>query len=226
MALRQTPLVTDEIYHIFNKGVDSRPIFLVKKDYQRFIETINFYQFLSPPMRLFRFLQLSNERKAKILHQLETDNKRLVKIIAYCLIPNHFHFILEQQNEPGISFFLAQLQNSYTRYFNTKYKRVGHLLQGQFKAVRVEGEAQLIHLSRYIHLNPYSSFLIRDLSRLEEYSWSSFPDYLGIRDKNPFLENQIVLSLFKTTDDYKKFVFDRADYQRTLDVIKHLTFEN
>ena len=135
-------------------------------------------------------------------------------------MPNHFHFLLKQTAEEGIAKFMSNFQNSYTRYFNTRHNRVGPLFQGPFRAVRVETDEQLLHLSRYIHLNPYSSFVVKNIKDLEEYQWSSFKEYLG-KEKG-FCQKEIVMSFFKNPQDYRKFVFDQADYQRELQKIKHL----
>ena len=148
----------------------------------------------------------------------------LVSIISFVLMPNHFHFLLKQNVENGISLFLAQFQNSYTRYFNTKNRRQGHLLQGQFKAVRIEDDDQLLHVRRYIHLNPYVSYVVKDIKELEEYKYSSFPEYLN-HEKNEICNKPIVLSHFPTIKQYKKFITDQADYQRELGQIKHLVME-
>ena len=137
---------------------------------------------------------------------------------------NHFHFLLKQNVENGISLFLAQFQNSYTRYFNTKNRRQGHLLQGQFKAVRIEDDDQLLHVHRYIHLNPYVSYVVKDIKELEEYKYSSFPEYLN-REKNEICDKPIILSHFPTIKQYKKIITDQADYQRELGQIKHLVME-
>jgi putative transposase len=151
------------------------------------------------------------------------ESKRLVEIIAFCLMPNHFHLLLKQLQKKGTSTFMRNFQNSYARYFNTKYHRSGALFQALFKAVRIETDAQLLHVSRYIHLNLVSSFLV-EIKNLENYPWSSFPEYMKSRSLE-FVDPDLVLKQFKTEKDYKKFVFDQADYQRKLQEIKHLTLE-
>lgn len=158
------------------------------------------------------------------MDSLHKINDKLVDIICFCLMPNHFHLLLNQLKDNGISKFMANLQNSFTRYFNTKHERIGHLLQGQFKAVLIEDDNQLLHVSRYIHLNPYSSYVVKDLESLEQYLWSSFPEYLG-KVAAEICNKEIILSQFKDKKDYKKFVFDQADYQRRLEEIKHLVIE-
>ena len=119
---------------------------------------------------------------------------------------------------------MSDFQNSYTRYFNTSHRGIGPLLQGQFKAVRIEDDKQLLHLSRYIHLNPYTSFIVRDLEDLFEYPWSSFPEYLS-KIETGICNKEHILSQFSSSDAYKSFVLDQANYQRELGKIKHLSLE-
>ncbi len=213
MPYRTTPLVTDQIYHIFNRGVAKLPIFTDKRDYNRFLQTIYYYQFQGPKPK---FSQLSRFKDFKF-----EKNKKIVEIFCYCLMPNHYHFLIRQLLENGISEFINKISNSYTKYFNTKHNRVGPLLQGQFKAVRIEHEEQLIHISRYIHLNPIVSFLIKDL---REYQWSSYMNYIGMRT-DQICTREFILSMFKTHQKYEQFVLDQVEYGQSLERIKHLVID-
>lgn len=224
MPLRETPLVTGEFYHIFNRGINKQPIFLNNREYQRAQQVLSFYSFASPRRKFSKFLLLPQEDRIKFWEDLKKENNKLVEITCFCLMPNHFHFLLKQQTNNGISRFMSNFQNSYTRYFNTKHEGIGPLLQGQFKAVRIEDENQLLHLSRYIHLNPYSSFTVKEIKDLMSYPWSSFPEYLGETEVGICIKD-IILSNFRRIEDYKKFVFDQADYQRELKVVRHLLLE-
>lgn len=222
MPGRLTPLVNDEIYHIFNRGINRQPTFNTVKEYQRALLSIKFYRVSRPPIRLSKFLQLDNDRQAQIVDIMNRTDK-LVEIISFCLMPNHFHFLLRQKKEHGISKFIANFQNSYTRYFNTRNHRDGSLFLDQFKAKRVETDEQLIHLSRYIHLNPYTGYVVKTLPELERYRWSSLGLYL--RGEHDFVEPDLILELLKNINKYKQFVFDQADYQRELKEIEHLLIE-
>ena len=224
MPARIVPLVTEEYYHIFNRGINKQPVFLDAKDYKRAIEAMRFYA-LNPTIKLAKFFSFSNIEKQELLEKFEKENDDLVKLICYCLMPNHFHFLLKQTKDFGISKFMSNFQNSYTRYFNTKYGKFGPIFQGQFKAVRVEDDNQLLHLSRYIHLNPYSSLVVKNLDKLVDYLWSSLPQYLSKVD-NEVCDKEIILSSFQSKDKYRMFVFDNANYQRTLEAIKHLSLES
>lgn len=222
MPGRKTPLVNGEIYHVFNRGIDRRPTFTTKREFQRAQQTLSFYKFFKLPMSLSKFLRLETKKQDKVLDLL-MQNKNLVEIFCYCLMPNHFHLLLRQEQDQGIAKFLSNLQNSYTRYFNIKHERDGSLLLDQFKAVRIETEEQLIHVSRYIHLNPHTGYVVKTLGELENYPWSSFPDYLQGNSK--IVNIEFILNLFGSIREYKKFVFDQADYQRRLKEIEHMVLE-
>ena len=103
-------------------------------------------------------------------------------------------------------------------------ERIGHLFQGQFKAVKIDSEEQLLHISRYIHLNPYSSAVVKDLNALQKYEWSSLPEYLN-KVLFCLCSKKNIIGNFKNKESYKKFVLDNADYQKELENIKHLTLE-
>lgn len=206
MPGRITPLVKGEIYHIYNRGSDKRNIFTQLRDYKRFKQTFYYYQFSGPKPRL----------SISSLKSFQPNlNNKLVEILCFCLMPNHFHFMIKQLKEKGTSIFMSQLANSYTKYFNTKYNRVGALLQGAFKSVLVENDEQLIHLSRYIHLNP----VVSGICKLpEEYYWSSFGEYT---DKETICSTSLVLDLFPSKEKYAEFTKDQIDYGKTLEIAKH-----
>lgn len=118
---------------------------------------------------------------------------------------------------------MANFQNAYARFFNSKNRRDGPLFQSMFKAVRIEDNNQLLHVNRYMHLNPVSSYLI-EKEELAIYPWSSYLQYID-KVPNSFVKTELVLDQFRNIEDYKKFVFDQADYQRQLASIKHLILE-
>ena len=220
---RKLIFANEEIYHIFNRGIERRPTFADKRELDRALLALNFYRFAKLPLKLSRFLVLPETEKTKLLETLKNEYKLLVEIICYCFMPNHFHFLLKQKLENGISIFVSNFTNSYTRYFNTKHERIGPLFEGLFKAVRIESDEQLIHISRYIHLNPVSSFLIEP-DDLESYQWSSYPEFMELPDStisNP----KTILNLFSSPQGYKRFVLDQVNHARKLEQIKHLTLE-
>ena len=212
---KRDPLpVTDAIYHVFNRGVEKRDIFLNRRDYKHFLETLGHY---------YRGAAIKLSRKFKqTLKEPISNRAPLVEILAFCLMPNHFHLLLRQKEEGGISNFMRLVCDSFTRYFNIKNERLGPLFQGAFKAVLVESDEQLLHVSRYIHLNPLIANVAKDLN---DYLWSSYPAYIGLEPKEwreivP-LDNQMILSQFSSNKNYEEFVRDQISYANSIEEIKH-----
>lgn len=223
MGYRRIPIVTGEIYHLFNRSIAQQPIFLTKRDYQRFLQTVDFYRFSSPKLRFSFFQQLPKDQRDKFKEAHQQQEKNII-IYAFCLMANHFHFLVKQTKDEGIKEFISNLQNSYAKYFNQKTKRSGGLFQESFKAILIETEEQFVHVARYIHLNPYSSFIVKNLEELENFEWSSLKDYLN-EDTRSFIEKNLLLSFYGSVNEFKKFTFNQADYQKKLEEIKHLTLE-
>lgn len=212
MPRRNVPLIINEYYHVFNRGINRQPIFRTPGDYKRASIALNFYQHTSPPLKLSHFLTKSLEDRKRINKEMSQSPKQ-VEILCYCLMPNHFHLLLEQKTDNGISKFLANFQNSYSKFFNAKHKRQGSLLQRQFKSVPMETENQLFHLARYIVLNPYSSKLIKTPEKSLNYP------HTGIN-------YQLLEKAINTTkDNFNQSVIDQSEYQQELEAIKHLTIE-
>jgi len=224
MPGRKIPLVTGETYHLFNRGIDHRPTFPNVNKLKRALKLINFYQHAGTPIRYSVFSTWSESRQQTLMNKLLTKNVKLVDVFAYCLMPNHFHLLVSQKQDNGIPKFMANFLNSYTRYHNLKHQRIGPLFLNQYQAVRIETEEQFLHVSRYIHLNPYSAYVVKKLTELTSYPWSSFKEY--IENKAPTIcQTEKILQLFKTKSAYQQFVFDQADYQKKLQHIKHLLLE-
>ena len=224
MSRKRYPLVNECIYHVLNRGVASSPIFNNKKDYQSLLERMVYYRNTNPLVRYSYFVNLPFERKLEVLANIERENSYLVDIISYCYMPNHWHLLLKQNIEDGISIYINRLSNSYARYFNTKHNRKGPMFQGRFKSVLIENDKQLLHTSRYIHLNPYSSKVVSSINELENYQFSSFSEYISQVGRR-ICKNEIILNNFKKINSYKSFILDRADYQRKLEKYKHLFIE-
>lgn len=202
----------DTVYHVFNRGVEKRVIFQDEEDYHLFLYYL--YIYLTPLEKVLRRyhtlpIRLFNKNVAKD-----------VDLLAYCLMPNHFHLLIKQKGTVGVSSFMKQISNAYTQYFNHKYKRTGGLFEGRYKAVRIPTDELLTHTSRYIHLNP----VIAGLSKEPEYEWSSYREYVD--DSETKLCNvKPVLSHFASVYSYKKFVHDQKDYAKKLHEIKQLIME-
>lgn len=223
MPYRITPLVTDHYYHVFNRGVAHQPTFHLARDYERFLSYLSYYRHKEAPVRLSKLLQIPKEVRNKILEKLEIANDVIVDIVAYCCMPNHFHLLLKQRADGGVSLFMKKITDGYTRYFNTKHQRVGPVFQGAFKAVHITNNEQLLHISRYIHLNPVVSAVVRE-NDFYTYPWSSLSSY--INKKIPtFVNSMPILENFRNPQNYLEFVNDQIDYGKRLEEIKHLTFE-
>lgn len=223
MPYRKTPIAINEVYHVFNRSVAQQPIFITSRNYQRAIDVFTYYLYSNPPLRFSLYNHLPKEQRISLFNELTKTHDPLVQILCFCLMPNHIHFLLKNLKENGISTFMRKFQDSYAKYFNTKSNRTGSLFQHMFKAVRIETDEQLVHVSRYIHLNPTTAYLV-EIEKLKSYSWSSYPYYVnGISPM--YLYKELVLNFFKSVKDYEQFVLDRADYQRELDGIKHLILE-
>src|SRR3990167_2761716 len=217
-TIRKPSLINGELYHVFNRGLDRRPTFTDKRELGRAVDLIKFYRHKIVPMRYSQLLDQAVEIRSKILEEL-FKSARNVDIVCYCLMPNHFHFLLKQVSENGIRKFISNFTNSYTRYFNTKNERSGPLFQGIFKAVHIETDEQLIHLSRYIHLNPVVSGVIHE-NQIEAYPWSSYKEFINSENKE-ICGKDLVMNFFKTPTEYGKFVKDQVDYAKKLESVKH-----
>ncbi len=208
-------------YHLYNRGVEKRIIFIDEQDYQVFLSYLKEYLMPKDELALRKRLADSNtsyKEKNKILKALRMNNfSDVMSLGAYCLMPNHFHLLIKQLKDGGISEFMRRFIHSYTKYRNTKYRIQGPTFQGLFKAVLIETDEQLLHVSRYIHLNPLVSHLLKDLS---SYPWSSYPTYIGLNNDDRIAKTEI-LSFFKSPKAYEQFILDQADYGITLEAIKH-----
>lgn len=221
MPLRKYPIFPNQIYHVYNRGVSFEQIFKDKRDYQRFTDLINFYRYSSPSLRYSYYARLPQESRRLFLENLEKNNQKLVTIYAFSLMPNHFHFVLKEIIESGIIKFFSNLQNSYAKYFNTKIKRKGSLFLEMFKAVRIESDEQFIHTTRYVHLNPVTSYQVKGINELKNYPWSSLKNYLD-KEGWPFVQTDFLRNFFPSKEAMESFTFDQIDYQRKLNEIKHL----
>jgi putative transposase len=224
MPGRKFPLVNQHFYHIYNRGVELRPIYKTKIDYERFLELMKYYRFHNTNLCFSKFKELSKDKRHEYYNELETENRKNAEIICYCLMPNHFHILIQQIQTNGITNYLRKFQNAYTKYFNKKYQRTGPLFQGTFKSVLIESEEQLFHVFRYILLNPYSSAIVDNLKNLINYPWSSIGEYL--LGKTGMCFKETIHQKFKIKRTLKEFIFNQADYQRRLENIKHLVLED
>ena len=216
MPLRSTPLVNGHFYHLVSRSLYQRPIFRSPTICRFFLENITYYALKSPPVKF------SYYRRKKLDHQSSVDfTNRLVTIIAYCVMPNHFHLLVRQDQERGVRKFMQAALNSFAHYYNSKYNQKGPVFESRFVSVLVETDEQLLHLSRYIHLNPVTAGLV---AAPQDHPFSSYGRYTGQPVALPF-ETQPILEHFKNSQEYHQFVMDQKEYQRNLAHIKHRLLE-
>ena len=209
--MKKVPFVDGEYYHIYNRGVEKRDIFLGKRDYRRFV--FNLYD-KNNSNRCANACRKSLEVNGEDNLEIGGDIQ-LVDIVCYCLMPNHFHLLLKQVCSGGISLFMQKIGTGYTQYFNLKYGRSGVLFQGTFKAKYIGTNEYILHLSRYIHLNSLELYdetkgEAKDLNGyVKAYPWSSLPFYLasGTRDTQ-LVKKSIIIDQFSGNErEYESFIF-------------------
>lgn len=185
MPQRKQIFIPHSYYHIYNRGHNKQTIFLNNKDYQRYLKRLKEY-----------------------------FKKHQVSLLCYCLMPNHIHLILRQEDTKSIERFIHRLHTSYTMYFNKKYERLGAVFQGRFKAKIIESDEYLLHVSRYIHQNPLEILRAQGPAlKLEEYFWSSYGEYIN-KNSSKFCHTEIILNYFHNSTlerrklKYQEFVED------------------
>ena len=147
---RQSDFAIDEYYHLYNRGTEKRDIFLKESDYERFLVLLH----LANNTEVVHISNLTYQGRS-LMKLLEIQvPERLVSLGAYCLMPNHFHLLVKEKMENGISLFMKKLLTGYSMFFNKKYERSGNLFQGRFRNQHADTDQYLKYLSAYIHLNP------------------------------------------------------------------------
>lgn len=195
--MRKITFAEGEYYHIYNRGTDKRDIFMDPEDYTRFFESIIEFNCLEPIGSIFE--NSFRKKEGKQLGSLASkSDEKLVKLIAYCLNPNHYHFLLQQVCKRGVERFMQRLGTGYTKYVNHKYHRMGGLFQGTFKAVHVESNAYLLHLSAYVNLNHQ----VHQLGSLA--SKSSWGEYVG-KSSLKICDSADILGQFRNPKEYREF---------------------
>jgi len=233
--MQKPQFVENQIYHIYNRGVEKRDIFLDDKDYLRFIHDLFEFNDRDPAFNVaYYFNSKSKEVKSQYLEKARKPRKLLVEILLFTLMPNHFHLLLKQKQENGIVKFMQKLGTGYTNYFNKKYDRVGGLFQGRFKAVLINEEAHFIHIPFYFHTNPidliYGSSTSIDwrgqIEFLENYRWSSFLDYIGKKNFPSVTSRKFLLEFWGGEKEYRKETEKwLRERDENIDKIKEITLE-
>lgn len=221
-----------ETYHVLNRGVDKRQIFMDKQDYLRFIHDL--YEFNNQERLESTYYKFRNYGvNGKTAKNDKKPRKPLVDILAFCLMPNHYHMLLSPKVEHGIPKFMQKVNMGYAKYFNQKYKRTGVLFQGPYKNILITSEVHFLHLPFYIHFNPldlsYPEWRENKISNpnkalefLKSYRWNSHLDYLDIKNFPSVLNMKILMEIFGSSNDYKKLV---KNYLKDVQIDKETILE-
>ena len=229
MPYRKEKFEDGDVAHIILKGVDGNSIFKDIDDYYRGIFSIYEFNNLNP---------VSIKEKRRIIHQLkkvsrgrtsgnsgsliiEDIRERMVDLLAFCFMPNHIHLLLKQIKENGVTEFMRKVGTGYGGYINRKYKRQGHVFQSSFNAVKIKTDEQLEVVFAYIHTNPISLIypdwkklkienkdFNKTIKFLENYKWSSYLDYIGVKNFPSVTQREFMLELFGGENNCKTFIED------------------
>ncbi|MEK7461514.1 MAG: transposase [Patescibacteria group bacterium] len=203
-----------EYYHLYSRGTEKRKIFLDRNDYERFIKILFFCNGTKPVVIRDLPVGLTFEK------YIDKKGEMLIDIGAYCLMPNHFHLLVRERRDNGISLFMQKSITAYTMYFNEKYKRKGRLFESSYKSIHADDDNYLKYLFAYIHLNPvklidpdWKKSNIKDTEKfkkhLSKYVFSSFADYTGnSRDSALILNKKEFPQYFPTPDVFTTLIFD------------------
>ncbi len=220
-------IIRNEIYHVLNRGVDKRAIFSDDNDRLRFIHNLFEFNDTAPAPNLAYHLGKKQSKEVGLPKIERRRRELLVEILAFCMMKNHYHLLVRPKADNFLTLFMRKLGTGYTNYFNQKYKRSGALFQGKYKVVHINNDRHFIHLPYYIHFNPLDGFApswrekeIKDHKKamefLENYRWSSFPDYIGRKNFPSITQREFLLKFFGGPEEYKR---------KTTEWLKAIDFE-
>lgn len=215
MPVRRIFFADQHYYHVYSRCVEGLSPFSNEVIAKRLYQLLWFYRFNSIDCSFSTFLKKKTSERNKILLVINKSEKRVV-VICYCIMPTHFHLLLKQTNENGIVEYMHRSEDGISKYINNLDNRSGVVFQSRFKAKLIDSEPYFTHLSRYIHLNPYSSGLIKGVNM---YKWSSLPEYAMGQER--LCDTGAILKIFGSRNSYMKFIHDRASYQRDLEKNKY-----
>lgn len=226
----------NEIYHIYNRGIEKRNIFINDKDYVRFIHDLFEFNDRNAAINLAYHINQKQPKEIGLPKIKRQPRELLVELLAFCLMPNHFHLMIKQKMDNGIPKFMHKLGTGYTNYFNQKYERVGSLFQGSYKMTHINNETHFIHLPFYIHLNPldlaapeWRQRELKDYKKavkfLESYRWSSHLDYIGKKNFASATQREFLLEFFGDSKKYKKDITSWLK-NLNLEIIADVMLEN
>lgn len=203
--MRLMKIALGEHYHVFNRAVNKQVIFHDSSDYSRFLFLILYFQSSLVFKQLGRLVkEFVLSRALDSGDEAEIIRRRSVELVAFCIMPNHFHLIVKEVDEGGIAAYMQRVLTSYSKYYNTKYEKSGHVFQGPYRAVHISDDRQILHLSAYIHRNPRE--IAKWFRKEDKYEWSSYRDFIGEDRWGALLVPDIILGQFKSRAKYDHFV--------------------
>jgi len=209
-------------HHVFNRGCFKQKIFRKKKDYETFLDILKYY---------LRYPKLTSlTRLTKIKLKADRQTAKPYTLLAYCLMPNHFHLLLfQKESSPTLSNLLRKVSVTYAMYFQQQYQHSGALFQGRFKSVKIFDNDQLLYLSKYIHLNPLKSVSVGSV--LTNYPYSSLADYLLLnKAEKDWLDSKTIMQKFypkspNPQQKYLSFILDIKNDSQSQIILKNSTLE-
>jgi len=221
MPSRFEPFVNENYYHVFNKTIDNKDIFSSTSNVNEFKQRMHYYRSTKANTSFSLLPRLGKSSLETLDFEISLEQYFKVEILAYYLMPNHYHLVLQQKIDNGISDFISKLINSFTRNFNLKTERKGQVFLKDFKAVSIKTYEQLLHTVRYVHLNGFSSRLDKTFEEMIN-NRSSHGTYLGLGNNELVNTSKILMYFNNDLESYKYFILDRADYQRSLEDLKYI----
>ena len=241
MSQRPREFETGGVYHIINRGVEKRKIFLKNQDYSRFILGLEFFN-SEKGTRLWNLITKAETMshraafKNKLAAQREKSQQPLIELLAFALMPNHFHLIIREIANQGISLFMQKLGTGYSTYFNKQNDRVGTLFQSRYKSVRIRNDIQLATIFAYVHTNPvelvepgWKEFRVKNpeaaMRYLENYKWSSYRDYIGNSTFPMVTNREFFLDFYGSEKNCRRAVEDWIKYKAAKTELNPTIFE-
>ncbi len=216
MPKRKTPLENNHFYHIYIHALDTLEIFSSYQNKKLFTKIINYYQYQDPMVSFSGFYKnYSPQEKGLLMKQLKEKDNRLIDIVSFCCVDNHFHFTLKQLIDKGISLFMKQVLSSFGHIYNFKNKRKGSLYRSRFKSRLITNDEDLIHLTVYHHLHPYTNGLVDSVEEVFHYPFSSLPAYFGNTCLVDIRPDEVLKII--PQEKYRQLIFSRVQEQKSLE---------
>ncbi|HBB37004.1 MAG: hypothetical protein A2374_01900 [Candidatus Moranbacteria bacterium RIFOXYB1_FULL_44_23] len=222
--MRKVQFIKDQYYHIFNRGIDKRKIFLDDFDYRRFLLSMRLMNDEQDGLMIRWRDHKKTYPKATVETFLRSDLRKrnpLVKIVCFSLLPNHYHFVLEQLAKNGIERFMQRVGIGFTMYFNKKYNRSGVLFQGKCKSSLIKSTHHLLYLSAYVNCNAE----VHNISDAKKYPWSSLSNFLR-KSKSDICNGEVIWSQFKNNKEYENFAKENVEAAKLKKEDEKLILEN